>query len=325
MRVAGPALAETSRSPGWPNNPSGGAADKEVMQTLRRIGVTATAASIAMGGLLTQSVGAASAAPQAPKAPTAPAAVVPAPASDFGASINSPDDVSRLSALMDRPLSSVRVFLGGTPTTWSKSALLDSVPAIATVAISFQSGTPDQIQSFLASRPPGITCYATYFHEPEDNFTTAAQKAAYLSSWHSYAPAIRAAGCIPTLILMKWSLNPKSGRDWHDWVPTGDIDVLAFDAYNTRAKQGTYGIPANYLAPILAASAETGLPWALTELGSDIPAGTAPADRAAWAHGVAVAAASSPGFLFADWWDVLSKDGSRDYQLDQTAALAWHP
>ncbi len=305
------------------------------MQTLRRIGVTAATVSMALGGLLVQAAAPASAAAQAPnalKAPTAlqattafKAAAAGAPASQFGASINSADDVARLTTMLGRPLSSVRVFLGGTPSAWSKNPLLQTVPPGGTVAISFQSGTPAQVQTFLSSRPGGMTCYATYFHEPEDNFTTAAQKAAYRAAWDGYAPAIRDAGCKPTLILMKWSLNPKSGRDWHDWFPTGDVDVLAFDAYNTRAKQGTYGIPANYLAPILAASTETHLPWALTELGSDIPAGTTSDDRAAWAHGVAVAAEADPSFLFADWWDVLSKDGSRDYQLDSTAALAWHP
>jgi len=256
--------------------------------------------------------------------PTSGSTAGGAPASAFGASINGPDDVRRLSTLLRRPLSTVRVFLGGVPSGWSRNSVLASAPAGGTVAVSFQSGTPTQVTQFLASRPSTLTCYATYWHEPEDNFTTAAKKTAYRASWHAYAPAIRKAGCKPTLILMKWSLNPKSGRNWHDWYSKGDVDVLAFDAYNTRAKIGTYGTPSQYLAPILAAAKETGLPWALTELASDIPSGTSSADRAAWAHGVAVAAAGQPGFLFATWWDVLSNSG-RDYRLDSRAALAWHP
>ncbi len=288
------------------------------MKTTRRIGITASTITLALGGLLVQSMAPASAAPAAPAAPAV------SPTSPFGASINSPDDVGRLSTLLGRPLSSVRVFLGSVPSTWSKSRLLATVPVNGTVAVSFQSGTPAAIKTFLSSRPVGTTCYATYFHEPEDNFLTAAQKSAYLASWHAYAPAIRAAGCKPTLILMKWSLNPKSGRNWHDYYSKADIDVLGFDAYNTRAKVGGYGIPANYLAPIQAASAETGLPWALTELGSDVPAGTSPAERAAWAHGVAAAAAADPRFLFADWWDVYSASG-RDYTLDSATAAVWHP
>ena len=293
------------------------------MRTMRVIGATASAVSIAVAGLLGLSTGPASAAPAAAAAPAAVSAPAVSPTSPFGASINSLDDVGRLSTLLNRPLSSVRVFLNGIPTSWSGYDLLGTVPANATVALSFQSGTPAQVQTFLASRPVGMKCYASYWHEPEDNFTTTAQKAAYLESWHGYAPAIRAAGCVPTLILMKWTLNPKSGYNWRDWYPAGDVDVFAFDAYNTRAKIGGYGIPANYLAPILAASTDTGLPWALTELGSDIPAGTSPAERAAWAHGVAAAAAADPRFLFADWWDVLSPTG-RDYSLDSATALAWN-
>ncbi len=248
----------------------------------------------------------------------------PAPATVFGASINATDDVARLSYKLRRQLTTVRVFLSSTPSSWSSNALLSTVPANGTVALSFHSGTPTQVTRFLSSRPKTLKCYATYWHEPEDNFMTATQKAAYRTNWHGYAPAIRQAGCKPTLILMKWSLNPKSGRNWQDWYPKGDIDVLAFDAYNTRAKIGTYGTPSQYLAPILAASTQTGLPWALTELASDIPAGTKATDRAAWAHGVAVAAASQPRFLFATWWDVLSNSG-RDYRLDSVTAQAWHP
>ncbi|PZS25215.1 MAG: hypothetical protein DLM59_20550 [Pseudonocardiales bacterium] len=218
----------------------------------------------------------------------------------------------------------MRVFLGGTPSAWSRNAVLATIPAGGTVAVSFRSGTPAQVTKFLSSRPKTLKCFATYFHEPEDNFTTAAKKAAYRASWHAYGPAIRKTGCKPTLILMKWSLNANSGRHWHDWYSKGDVDVLAFDAYNTRAKVGGYGTPSQYLAPIIAASAETGLPWALTELASDIPRGTRSTDRAAWTHGVAVAAAAQPRFQFATWWDVLSNSG-RDYRLDSAAALAWHP
>jgi len=295
------------------------------MKASRRVGAIVSVGSIALGGLLVQASAPASAAGQV-RAAQAVAAQAPAatPVSPFGASINDTGDVSRVSGLLGRPLTTSRIFLSSIPGSWSSNALLATVPANGTVALSFQSGTPAQLQTFLTGRPYTMKCYVTYFHEPEDNFITATQKSAYLASWRTYAPAIRASGCKPTSILMKWSLNPKSGRVWRDWFPAGDVDVLAFDAYNTRAKVGGYGIPANYLAPILAASNETGLPWALTELGSDVPAGTSPSERAAWAHGVAVAAAADPNFLFASWWDVLSPSG-RDYSLDSTTAQVWHP
>lgn len=281
----------------------------------------ATVSNLATGSNL------ASAAAATVSRPTSSAAATgsrPALSAAFGTSINSTDDVRRVSAMLNRPLSTVRVFLGGVPSAWSNNAVLATIPATGTVALSFHSGTPTQLKQFLSGRPKTLTCYVTYFHEPEDNLKSASEKAAYRARWRAYAPAIRQAGCKPTLILMKWSLNPHSGRHWRDWYPQGDVDVLAFDAYNTRAKHGTYGTPSKYLAPILAVSKETGLPWALTEISSDIPSGTSSAQRAAWARGVAVAAAAEPGFLFACWWDVLS-NGGRDYRLDRAAALAWRP
>ncbi len=256
-------------------------------------------------------------------APSASAATATTPVSRFGSSINSPDDVARISGLMGRPLTSVRVFFNGTPALWSNSALLNSIPANGTAVVSFESGTPAQIQTFLAGHPSTMKCYATYWHEPEDNFTTPTQQAAYRASWHQYAPAIRAAGCIPTLILLKWSLNPNSGWDWHWWYPQGDVDLLAFDAYNGSVKKAspTYTDPVKFVAPMVAVSASTGLPWAMAEVGSYI-VGTA-ADRAAWAHGVAVQAASYH-VPFANWWDQFGTDGIKDFTLDQATAAAWN-
>jgi len=238
----------------------------------------------------------------------------------FGSSITDSGDVSRLSALMGRPLTSVRVFYNGTPAKWTNSATLNSIPADGTAVISFQTGTPEQIQTFLSGHPPTMKCYATYWHEPEDNFTTPAEQAAYRASWQAYAPAIRAAGCIPTLILLKWSLNPKSGWDWRAWYPAGAVDVMAFDAYNGSAKLAVPGYtdPVAFIAPIVAVSQSTGLPWALAEVGSYV-VGTA-ADRAAWAAGVA-AEVSQFSVPFADWWDQVGTN--HDFSLDGPTATAW--
>lgn len=253
-----------------------------------------------------------------------PATAAPAgqaPVTAFGASINAPDDVRRVSAMLHRPLSTVRVFLSGVPRAWSNNAVLATIPTGGTAAVSFHSGTPAQVTQFLSSRPKTIKCYATYWHEPEDNVKTAAQKAGYRASWHAYAPAIRKAGCKPTLILMKWSLNPKSGRNWMNYYYPTDMDVVAFDAYNTALNRGYYSDPTKYLAPILAASAQVGKPWGLAEVGS-FSAGD-PSLRAQWAHGVATGS-SSDGALFTVWWDHPSFDGKKNFSLDAATAAAWN-
>ena len=281
------------------------------MRILPRLALAATAAAVVGTALLQTGASAA-----------APASQTDAPVtSSIGSSINTADDTARVSGMLGRQLTTARVFMYTPPATWAKSSTLNSLPGNATVVLSFQGGTPTQIQSFLASRPTGTTCYATYYHEPEDNFTTPAQIAAYHASWDAYAPAIRAAGCIPTMILMKWSLNPKSGRNWLNYYYPDDMDVIAFDAYNTALNRGYYSDPTKYLAPILAASAQVGKPWGLAEVGSFSL--DDPSLRAQWAHGVATTS-STDGALFSVWWDHPSFDGKKDFSLDAATASAWN-
>ena len=276
------------------------------MRTLLRAGLGAATAIVTLTGLVAQ---------------TAPASATSGPVqtSRVGASINNKDDVARLSKMMNRPLTSVRVYYDRPPVKWASSWILATIPVHGTAVVSFQSGTPTQIRTFLASRPKTLQCYATYYHEPEDNFTTAARKTAYRASWQHYAPAIRAAGCVPTLILMKWSLAPASGRHWRDWYPQGAVDLLGFDAYNTRVKQTdpAYAEPAQFLAPILAVSKDTGLPWGLAEVGSSIV--ISPTRRAEWAHRVA-GLAIDKNAKFVNWWD----GPTTTFGLDRATAAAWH-
>lgn len=286
------------------------------MKIIRRIGITTVAAALAGAGLLQLPLSASASSTPA-GATSAPDAVV---TSRLGSSVDNPADVARVSRLLGRPLTSVRIFLHKPPAQWSKSRLLASLPGNATVTVSFTSGTPTQVKTFLAGHPAHTTCYATYVHEPEKKFPTAAAQARYKASWHAYAPAIRAAGCVPTMILMKWTLNAHSGRNWLNWYSPADMDVIAFDAYNGALKRGAYSQPARYLAPVIAAAKRVGKPWALAEVGSYMD-GT-PAQRAAWAHGIAVVAMAH-GARFADWWDHHALSGGKDFRLDAATARAW--
>jgi hypothetical protein len=245
--------------------------------------------------------------------------------SRFGSSVNDPDDIARLSRMMGRPLTSVRVYYETPPAKWPTSgAVLGSLPSNGTVSISFRHGTPAQVRTFLAGHPRTVTCYATYYHEPEFGFQTATERARFRTTFASYAPAIRAAGCIPMLIVFCWLMHDKT-RDWHDWYPRGSVDALGFDAYNLVGPQGRYATPAEFLAPFIAASRETSLPWAMPEVGSFIgSAGLTAAGRAAWANDVARAAAADPKFRFADWWDGSSADPTKNFRMDSSLARAWH-
>ena len=274
-------------------------------RTLRRY-LTASTGALVAAGLLLPAAAPVNAAPAAPTT------------SRVGASISSVTDMSRLSNMMGRPLTSVRVFDQTVKGKWSDSRLLATVPANGTVVWSFKSGTPEQVKAYLSSRPSTTKCYASYWHEPEDELFTAAQKATYRANWVKYAPAIRAAGCKPTLILMKYTLSKGSGRNFRDFWAPGTVDVMAFDAYNTRIKKcACYIEPEKFFAPILAVSKETGLPWGLAEVGSRVA--VSQEQRAAWANEIA-AAASAKGSLFTLWWD----GPTYDFALDTKTARAWN-
>lgn len=248
----------------------------------------------------------------------------PTSSTRFGASVNSADDVTRLKSL-GLTVQAARVFFtSAPPATWAGSAVLASLPAGTDVIVSWKSGTPAQIQAFLASRPKTLgRVYATYWHEPEDNFTTTAQQSAYRSTWAQYAPAIRAAGCIPSLILMRYTLAAGSGRNWRDWFPAGSVDRLFWDAYNSgnKATPGTYNDPTGIYQICKTTSDGAKLPWGITETGSPIVSGSTAAQRAAWAKQLA-AAAKTLGAEVATWWDDGSTGGF-DSRLDAPAAAAW--
>ena len=274
-------------------------------RTLRRY-LTASIGAAVATGLVATAGAPASAAPAAPST------------SVVGASISNTTDMSRLSGMLGRPLTSVRVFEQTVPTSWSNSRVLATVPDNGTVVLSFQHGTPAQVQAFLSGRPSTTKCYASYFHEPEDDFMTAESKAAYKAKWREYAPAIRAAGCVPTLILMKWTIKKGSGRDYRDWWEPGTVDVMAFDAYNGMSKKCIcYTDPTQFLAQILEVSKQTGLPWGLAETGSRIVGD--PALRAAWGKQVALKATAS-GALFVLWWD----GPTETFALDSQTAQLWN-
>ncbi|PZS33619.1 MAG: hypothetical protein DLM59_06130 [Pseudonocardiales bacterium] len=252
-----------------------------------------------------------------------PAAVV-VPTALFGSSINDNSDVARLGSvsMFNHPVYVARVFFtGAPPARWSDSALLTSLPAGSAAVVSWKSGTPAQVQAFLASKPVGMKVWASWYHEPEDNFTTAAAQASYRATWATYAGAIRAGGAVPTLILMRYTLNTNSGRNWHNYYPAGSVDSISWDAYNPGTKNNppTYIDPANLIAPILTVANETHLPWGLAESGSPILDSSA--NRAAWALKLAVALRAG-GAKFACWWDVSVT--SFPNALDAAAAGSWH-
>lgn len=244
----------------------------------------------------------------------------------FGVSVNGSNGLNRFTSWAGHSPAAVRVFYHSPPAHWGISA-----PAGALVSYSFDTGTPAQVLAFEKSKPAGVSCTATFSHEPEADQQWAgssAGHAAYRAKWGTYATAIRAGGCTPALILMKWTIDPGSHRNWKDYYNPSAIDLLAFDAYNPGNKNGgIYTDPAKMIDPIAAVAHSVGKPWGLGETAS--PAfNNNYAARAAWVSKLAAVIKHPtngyPGARFADWWDMNNPATGFDARLDPLAAKAWH-
>lgn len=221
----------------------------------------------------------------------------------------------------------VRMFFPGLPKSWSKIAGdVGSTP----VSVSFRtdpgainSGRYDaQLRQWFATAPTNRPTYWTYFHEPENNTV---DKAAYRQAWRHIAGLADTAGnpqLKSTLVLMCWTLDAKSGRNWRDWYAGDDvIDVMGFDCYNGGRKNGVYRDPANLLAPVAALAKSLGKPWAIPEFGTTVvttDGGTQ--GRATWLRQYSSFVRDNGG-AFATYFD---SDSGVDYQLyDDVSRLAW--
>ena len=200
--------------------------------------------------------------------------------------------------------------------TWNDYSDLRFASAHSTEAVwvSFKEEDPARVDAFLATAPKdGMKYFVTYFHEPEDNVTTDAGKTAYRATWQKMGTVIRKHGMTPTLILMKYTLEKSSGRNWRDYYEPGSVDVLGWDSYRKGAAN-TYDM-ANQLAEVMEVYKATGLPWAIGETGSTSLRYTA-ADTAKYATALR-AFGENNGASAMCWWD------QDTFKFDATTAKNW--
>jgi hypothetical protein len=86
----------------------------------------------------------------------------------------------------------------------------------------------------------GIKWYGTRHHEPENDIPGTIS----LAQWKQYQatdmPKVRAAGGIPTVILMGFTMAPTSGRNPADYtLPKGLVDVYGIDFYPDKSPNRT--------------------------------------------------------------------------------------
>jgi hypothetical protein len=233
-----------------------------------------------------------------------------------------------------------RVFYNGALMPWPDKAGASGRP----VVVSFKyppleviDGRHDAaIRAFFRDAPTTYDVFWSYIHEPEDNVIRGEFSAQdYRLAWQHVADLAVAAApgnphLISALILMCYTMNPASGRNWLDFYVPAAQSMLAFDCYNHAGKRNRYGNPADIFRPVTDWSAgHPGIPWGISEVGSTLATTDADgAKRAAWLHQVGAFLAdqhraAARAAVFGIYFDTVGPNGT-DYRLtDAASQAAW--
>lgn len=231
-------------------------------------------------------------------------------------------------------LESVRVFYSDLPRDWP--GRVDAGDLTLTVSfkadpVEIISGTHDEhLMRWFDEAPTDRDIYWSYYHEPEDNIEDGHFTAAdYREAWEhltELADTVDNPRLSATLILMGWTLEPGSGRDWTDYFPGSDtIDVLAWDTYNDiHADPDRYRDPADLFEKSIQVNEEVGLPFAIAETGSDLVPGDDGTQRAQWLADI-TAYLTDNDALWVQYFDVDFTDhGFTDFRIrDEAGQDAW--
>ncbi|SFO93093.1 Glycosyl hydrolase family 26 [Amycolatopsis arida] len=230
-------------------------------------------------------------------------------------------------------LESVRVFYT-LPKPWPGKVDAGRRP----LTVSFKAAPKDilagrhdaHFRTWFADAPRDVDVNWTYFHEPEDNIARGEFTAAdYRAAWrylHRLAAAAGNPRLHPTLILMDWTVDPRSQRNWRDYYP-GDayVEVLAWDAYNQVTGVTRRYRPAEEIfGRVVAVSRDAGKPFAIAETGSAIAEGDDGRGRAAWLRQV-TDYLTRHGARWVQYFDIdFRAQGHSDYRLrDAASQRAW--
>ncbi|TCP54824.1 glycosyl hydrolase family 26 [Tamaricihabitans halophyticus] len=231
-------------------------------------------------------------------------------------------------------LESVRLFYSGLPKEWPGKLDAGNLPMTVSFKMAPQEVVDGQhdahMRDWFAGAPKDRDIYWTFFHEPEDNveqgeYTTEQFRAA----WQHLAGLAKEAGndrLHATLILMDWTVDPASGRQWTDYYPGDEyIDILGWDSYNQIGGETTeYRSPEDMFGELIRVSEQAGKPFAIAETGSDLATGDSGEQRAAWLREV-VDYLTKHGALWVQYFDVdYTSHGHSDYRLrDEPSQSAW--
>lgn len=227
-------------------------------------------------------------------------------------------------------LGAIRLFFPDLPRSWETirrdfgdSRMLVSFKAAPTAVV---NGRYDQqLRTWFAQAPRDRTTRWSFWHEPEDDIAAGRFTArTYRRAWahiDSLAAAARNPRLRSTLVLMCWTLEPASHRDWRSYYAGGRIiDQLGFDCYNAGHSAGRYRAPDDLFRNVQALARRLGKPWGVAELGSVIAQGDDGSARARWLRQVAAYLRSKD----ARFCTYFNSDVGVDFQLhDAASRRAW--
>lgn len=188
----------------------------------------------------------------------------------------------------------IRLFDGGAPDDWtvmgSKLTDHNAIVSFRLPPTEVLSGRHDAaLRTWFRQAPKDTITWYSYLHEPEDNikrgeftkedFVAAFQRITLLQrSAAPDNPNLRS-----TLIMMCYTVNPKSKRNWRDYFPGAAFtDVIGWDCYNHGSGTEGYGTPQQLLERAVATTREAGVAFGVAELGSLVAEGDDGTGRAAW-------------------------------------------
>ncbi|MEO8328611.1 MAG: hypothetical protein ABI586_01275, partial [Candidatus Nanopelagicales bacterium] len=222
------------------------------------------------------------------------------------------------------------VFYPGLPSAWPGRAGQVNGP----VVVSFKAQPSDVLSgkydAFFADwfkkAPQTSDIWWAYWHEPEDDVEAGAFSS---QQWRDayrriagFADAARNPMLHNTVILMCWTMNPKSGRTFDNYFPGADVvETLGWDCYSHPSDPTAYSKADDMYGRAVTKSKELGIPFGIAETGSRLAQGDeSGAKRAAWLKYIARWAADRDA-SFMTYFD--SVVGGEFRLLDEPSRTAW--
>jgi hypothetical protein len=156
---------------------------------------------------------------------------------------------------------------------------------LAQIASGAADAAIDALATWFATLPGPI--WASFYHEPEDNFTTTQQQSDYRAAFRRIISRSRAISGVNakvawTTMYAEWTFNPASGRDWRNWHPNWDgsafsynvLDLEGIDLYDptvepnitASSRNKTWAVSVdNFLTKVTNAGQKK--PWCIGEYG----------------------------------------------------------